>query len=211
MREILEVPKAALDIEEPWTAPARCRPVPLRRATDGSHPRLRTHVAAWYDEDYLSILFSGADDHIRATYLRHDDPLYEEDVVEVFVAPNDAARYYELEINPRGTMFDAQVESPDGVRATMHVDRGWTCEGLFAAVRTTAEGGRLQAIDILVRIPFFALERSTPGFGETWRANFFRIDRHSDLGDEFMSWQPSLKSPADFHVVSAFGTLRFVE
>jgi hypothetical protein len=141
----------------------------------------------------------------------HDDPLYEEDVVEVFVAPDDPRRYFEIEVSPRGTTFDAAIDSPDGVRATMHADRSWTCEGLLAAVRTMTERDGARIFDVLVRIPFFALERATPGGGETWRANFFRIDRHPRHGDEFSAWQPTFRTPPDFHVAAAFGTLRFVE
>lgn len=207
--ETLRVPRAAFDMENPWSAPPECTPVPLCRATDGAPPRLETTVAVWYDEDYLSVLFSGADDHVVASHVVHDAPLYEEDVVEIFVAPEEPGRYYEIEVNPLGTLFDAAIESPDGVRATMRADRGWTCEGLHAVLRRVSGPGGATTADTLVRIPFFALERSTPGEGETWRVNFFRIDRHPARGDEFSAWRPTWKTPADFHVPAAFGTLLF--
>src|SRR5436190_2234315 len=155
--ESLIVPRAAFDIEEPWSVPPECKPVRLRRATDGASPRLATRVAVWYDDDYLTVLFSADDDHVDATHLQHDAPLYEHDVVEAFVAPERAGDYFELEASPRGTLFDARVHSPDGVRATME------------------------------------------------------IDRHSRHGDEFSAWQPTMKTPADFHVTAAFGVLRFGE
>lgn len=201
--------RAAFDMEEPWTAPAGCTPVRLRRATDGAPPRLSTSVAVWFDEQYLSVLFSTADDHVLASLVAHDAPLYEEDVVEAFIAPESLQRYFELEVSPRGTLFDARVDSPDGDRKTMHVDRDWTCEGLIAAVRKVIESDGASTIDTIVRIPFASLERSAPADGETWRANFFRIDRHPEAGDEYSAWQPTLKTPADFHVPAAFGALRF--
>lgn len=208
--ETLAVPRAAFDVEEPWATPAACSPVRLRRAQDGSAPRLATTVAAWHDAEYLTLLFSAADDHIRASYHQHDDPLYEQDVVEVFLAPDGLTRYYEIEVSPNGTIFDAAVDSPDGVRATMHVDRGWTCAGLVVAVRKVTESGGAMSIDSLVRIPFASVGRSAPAEGETWRGNFFRIDRHPGHGDEFSAWQPTLKTPADFHIAAAFGALRFL-
>lgn len=207
--ETLRVPRAAFDMEEPWAMPDACTPVRLRRATDGETPRLSTSVAAWYDEQYLSVLFSASDDLLHATYTHHDDPLYEEDVVEIFLAPDGLVRYFELEVNPRGALFDARITSPDGERATMHADREWTCEGLFAAIRKVTESGGTMTVDTLVRIPFAALERARPQSGEEWRANFFRIDRHPRLGDEFSAWQPTMKIPADFHVPAAFGKLLF--
>lgn len=209
MTETLLVPRAAFDMEEPWNTPAECSPVRLRRATDAAVPRLATSVAAWYDAESLSVLFSAADDFIRATHHRHDDPLYEDDVVELFVAPERLIRYYELEVSPNGAVFDATVDSPDGSRATMHVDRAWNCEGLVVAVRKVVESSGAMTLDTLLRIPFASLGRSTPLEGETWRANFFRIDRHAEEGDEFSAWQPTRRDPPDFHVPASFGTLRF--
>jgi Carbohydrate-binding family 9 len=207
--ETLAVPRAAFDMEEPWATPRECTPVRLRRATDAAAPRLATSVAVWYDAEYLTFLFSCTDDHIRATFHEHDEPLYEQDVVEVFLAPDGLVRYYELEVSPNGTVFDAAIDSPDGVRATMHADREWTCEGLIVAVRKVTESSGVMSIDTAVRIPFAALDRGTPTDGETWRANFFRIDRHPEHGDEYSAWQPTLKTPADFHVAAAFGVLQF--
>src|SRR5436190_16627573 len=120
--ERILVARAPFDMEDPWTMPDVCTPVSLRRANDGSAPRLSTTVAAWYDSSHLTLLFSAHDDAVYASHLEHDAPLYEQDVVEAFLAPEVATRYFEIEVSPRGTIFDARVESPDGVRATMHVD-----------------------------------------------------------------------------------------
>lgn len=211
MAETLVVPRAAFDMDDPWATPAECSPVRLRRATDAAAPRLATSVAAWYDDRYLSLLYSATDDHIRATYHAHDDPLYEQDVVEVFLAPDGLQRYFEIEVNPHGAVFDAAIDSPAGTREGMTADVGWTCDGLFVALRKVIESSGAMSIDTLVRIPFSSVGRATPGDGETWRGNFFRIDRHPDYGDEFSAWQPTHKIPADFHVAAAFGVLRFAE
>jgi hypothetical protein len=207
--ETLVVPRAPFDMEEPWAMPSACIPVRLRRASDGAPPRLATTVAAWFDEKYLSVLFSTADDYVRSTLVQHDAPLYEEDVVEIFLAPDSLLQYVELEVSPRGTLFDARIESPDGHRGTMKVDRAWNCEGLVAAIRSVKEANGATSCDTIVRVPFAALDRRVPVDGETWRVNFFRIDRHPELGDEYSAWQPTMKTPPDFHVPAAFGTLRF--
>lgn len=208
MHDLLVIPRAPFDAEEPWSAPEGCVPVRLRRATDGATPRLATSVTAWFDDHYLTFLFCAADDHVLATHFEHDAPLYEQDVVEVFLAPEDPLRYFELEVSPRGTLFDAKIESPAGVREGMRADRGWTCHGMWAAVRMVTESSGATTTDIVVRVPFAGLERPTPGDGEIWRANLFRIDRHPQ-GDEYSAWQPTMKEPADFHVTAAFGRLRF--
>jgi alpha-galactosidase len=207
--ETLIVPRAPFDIEEPWATPRECNPVRLRRAVDGLAPRLTTTVAAFHDGEALTLLFSSADDHVEANDFAHDAPLYEHDVVEAFLAPQGPKRYYEVEVSPRGTVFDARVDSPEGKRATMDVDRSWNCEGLITAVRQIVESNGVMSIDTLLRIPFAGLGRKTPAHGETWLGNFFRIDRHPLRGDEFSAWQPTMKNPPDFHVPAAFGELRF--
>jgi len=200
---VIRARRATFSIEDPWELPAGCETVTLVRATDGSAPRLATTVSATWDDYALTVLFSAIDDHVVATHRTHDAPLYEEDVVEVFLAPRAAEEYFELEVNPLGTIFDARIESPDGVRATMRTDLAWTCRDLFAAIRRS--GGQA---DFVLRIPFASLDAETPKDGDQWQVNFFRIDR-GPRGDEFTAWQPTMRTPPDFHVVKAFGTLHF--
>jgi hypothetical protein len=193
-------------IEDPWHVPDGVTTTQLLRATDATAPRLATELAIYRDDAHLHVLFRGADDNVVATHFEHDAPLYEEDVVEAFLAPDDPRVYFELEVNPLGTTFDARIESPDGVRTTMRADLSWNCDDLFAAIlRDTHDG--VMTFATLLRIPFSSLGNA-PNAGDLWRANFFRIDRHP-LANEFSAWQPTLKTPADFHVAAAFGTLRF--
>jgi hypothetical protein len=205
----LVVPFAQFTIEEPWNVPEVCAPVKLRRATEAGPVRQRTTAAVYFDDAMLTIVFAAIDDRVVATHLQHDASLWEEDVVEVFLSPSQLTEYFELEVNPLGTTFDARIESPDGVRATMKPDLGWTCDGLFACVRRDVGRIPVATLDVVLRIPFASLGRQTPRNGETWRANLFRIDRHPTFGDEFLAWIPTMRSPADFHVPAAFGTLRF--
>lgn len=204
----LDVGYSAFSYEDPWNLPSNAHPITLRRSTDGGRPRLQTEVVAYFDDSRLFILFRGDDDRIQATYRERDDPLYKEDVVELFLAPNHLGEYFELEVNPIGTIFDARIESPDGSRRTMRAEIGWECRGFWTALRRDyGEEGRSSFATVLA-IPFGALGRARPQAGEPWRANFFRIDRSTE-GDEFSAWQPTLRNPADFHVPAAFGELRF--
>ena len=209
MTETLVVPRAPFDMEEPWSTPPGCGSVRLRRSTDATAPRLATSVSAWHDDECVSFLFSAADDHIHATMHERDAPLYNEDVVEIFLAPGGLTRYFEFEVSPQGTIFDAIIDSPDGIRKTMRADRSWNCEGLVAAVRKIIESNGAISVDTLIRIPFASIGRAIPSDGETWRANFFRVDRHESEGDEYSAWQPTMREPADFHIAAAFGALRF--
>src|SRR5262249_19301530 len=121
------------------------------------------------------------------------------DVVEVFLSPEDPARrYYEFEVNPLGTLFDASVHSPDLSRATMRVDPAWTCPGFSARVRREPKSW-----SAFLRIPLASMASSnTPG---RWKANFHRIARGPQ--DEYSAWSPTFSNPPDFHVPERFGTL----
>src|SRR5436190_1683838 len=165
----LVIPRAEFSIEEPWEVPPQCRPAELRRATDGSAPRLATSVAAYCDDEVLTILFRAEDDEIVATMYDHDQPLWQEDVVETFLAV-DATTYVELEMNPLGTTFDARITSPDGVRATMRADVSWNCDDLFAAMR--------RALFLALLIPTCALAQTgTWGLRGITRRFVVRADR----------------------------------
>jgi hypothetical protein len=209
--DTLHIRRASFSVEEPWAIPVGCPTIQLLRATDGGMPRLSTSVSVYYDDRYLNVLFSASDDHTVATMERHDDPLYEEDVVEMFLAPERLTEYFELEVSPLGTTFDARIESPDGVRQTMRADVAWECTGFRAGLRRLTEANGDVSVDTLIRVPFSGLGRLTPKSGEAWRGNFFRIDRHPDHGDEYSAWQPTMKNPADFHVAAVFGALIFLE
>ena len=195
----LDIPRAEFSIEDPWAVPPQCTPAALLRATDGGAPRLATSVAAYFDDDFLTIVFRTDDDEVVATMYGHDQPLWQEDVVEAFLAPPGGTSYFELEVNPLGTTFDARIESPDGVRTTMRADLSWDCEGMFTAIRRNG-----LVADYVLRVPFAVIG------GRPARANFFRVDRSAAHGDEYSAWSPTMKSPADFHVVAAFGDLRFL-
>ena len=207
--DVLVVVRGEFSMEDPWAMPRSCEPVRLRRATDGAAPRLATTVAVYYDDVFLTILFSAADDHIVATRFGHDEPIYEEDVVEAFLSPRAKDEYFEIEVSPAGTTFDARIESPDGIRSTMRAEVGWDCEGLVAAVRKMISAHNVMTIDTVVRVPFVSVGSTAPQNGDSWLANFFRVDRHPGEGDEYTAWRPTMKLPADFHVVNAFGRLIF--
>ena len=152
----------------------------------------------------LLVRFDGRDDGTVATLTRRDDPLWTEDVYEVFLAPVDPPTlYFEFEVNPLGALFDARVESPDLVRRTMRADSSWNLRGLSGKSRVRP--GRWSAV---LKIPLTGLPDEA-GIGAPppcrWRANFFRIDRGNR--DEFSSWSPTRTDPADFHAAARFGIL----
>ena len=205
----LVVPRAAASLETLFEPPPAARDFELVDVSSGNLPRLETRCWLFHDRQSLYLLVQADDDpEAVATYRRHDDPLYEEDVFEIFLAPATLRQYFEIELNHLSAVFDARIDSPDGDRRTMTADVGWTCDGLWTALQREVEPGRCRS-SVFLGIPFSALGRETPKRGERWRANIFRIDRSASHGDQYSAWQPTLRSPADFHVPAAFGELVF--
>ena len=173
-------------------------PMRLTDAVDGDTPRLTTAVRVGARGGALLVRFDGRDRGVVATLTKRDDPLWKEDVFEVFLSPgNRPAIYYEFEVNPLGALFDARIESPDGRRDTMRADVSWNCLGLSARVRRRE--GRWSAV---LTIPLTPM--APPGTAQ-WRANFYRIDRGER--DEYSAWSPTGADPPDFHRPDRFGFL----
>jgi hypothetical protein len=137
-------------------------------------------------------------------------------VYEVFLTALDPPTlYFEFEINPLGTLFDARVTSPDLVRATMNADAAWNLRGFRGTSRVRP--GRWSATLTIPMAPLLSeVNALTPnlsrreredvnGGGASWRANFYRVDRGAR--DEFSAWSPTGKAPADFHEARRFGRL----
>ena len=119
--------------DEPWDLRGECRS--LVQVEHGGPPRLAPTVSLFHDSERLFVVFDGADRETVSNLTIHDSPLYTEDVVEIFLAPETPTSYFEIEVSPRGTTFDASVLSPDLDRRTMRVDMSWDPPGLSAATR----------------------------------------------------------------------------
>jgi hypothetical protein len=195
-------PAGAAPANWPWHELAPLAPFTL---ADGSAPATwQTAVRLCYDDTALYLHFECEDPDIWGSYTRRDDPIYDEEVVEVFFAPGWATpkRYAELEISPNGVQFDALVDNPTGHRGDMRVDPSWDPLLRWHIWR---DDGALRWGALLV-VPW---DEIAPGVAPPplWRANFFRIERPRDAAPEFSCWSPTLSDPADFHRPAFFGTL----
>jgi hypothetical protein len=157
-----------------------------------------------WDAQRLYVRYDCSDTDIWGTYTGRDDPLYDEEVVELFIhpGPETPQRYYEIEVSPNGILFDALIDNPTSVRRDMTTDLLWECPGLRAHVDRDDPAQRWTAI---LSVPWAAI---SPGERPpVWRANLFRIERPRGGPDEFSCWSPTLRTPADFHQPACFGYL----
>lgn len=163
----------------------------------------------------LFVRFDCRDPEARASLTARDAPLWQEDAVEVFLAPGvaDPETYFEIEVNPLGALFDARVANPGGDRSALAVDTEWNWPGILW------RSGRLAAREdwwAAIALPWSGLGLAAPP--RSLRANFYRIDRlasaarnatdhQTDEECEFSAWSPTFFRPPDFHRPKFFGHL----
>lgn len=97
---------------------------------DGSGPALQQTMARLgYDADCLYVRFDCEDHDIWGTYRERDEPLYDEEVVELFISPGaeTPTEYFEFEISPNGVFFDARISNLHEDRTTFARRSGMEC------------------------------------------------------------------------------------
>jgi len=179
---------------------------PLLHSDNSGPVQYQTQVRVCYDQQALHVRFDCQDDDIWGTYTQRDDPIYDEEVVEVFIGTGqeNPVEYAEFEISPNGVLFDAWVHNPHSTRADMTIDLAWDCPDLRWQTERHDVHQHWQAA---ISIPWVAMGVAGEP-GSVWRANFYRIERpRQGPQDEFSCWSPTLVTPADFHKPARFGVL----
>jgi hypothetical protein len=185
-------------------------PVPAFRLADGSGPpRQGTTVRVQATAEALAIAFTCADSDAWGTLKGRDAPVYKEECVEVFLAPgiDDPIDYFEFELSPLGTFFDARVHNPTGRRESMTADLAWRAKGATWKASIDRPRSRWSAE---IRLPWSGLGFADPArLPRSWRLNLYRIDRPRDGSPpEYSCWSPTLATPPNFHLPARFGSLR---
>lgn len=182
----------------------------FRLSSGKATAQYKTEVRMLYDRDNLYIGFVAFDQDIWSSMREHDEPICEEEVVEVFIDEDSSGSgYIELEINCLNTIFDLYI-LPEG-KATSK----WNIKGLERAM--TVDGTVNNSLDVdnswsgEIRIPFInfvSAPRIPPQAGESWRINVYRIERNQ-TGDEYSAWSPTYTPTPNFHKPEWFGIVIF--
>ena len=180
----------------------------------------RARVVAWGPEPYptrfralwseagLHLRFDAEDDGPWFTMTGRDDPLWEEEVVEIFLDPLGDGRYVEVELNPANVVCDLRRLGP-GETASDPIgpmDRGFDVIGMATRVSRHPEGWTG-----LLFLPWTGLGLvAPPPAGSAMPFNVFRIKRPGgpqapEENAVFAAWSPT-GSPS-FHVPAAFRPL----
>jgi hypothetical protein len=175
---------------------------------------LQTNVKVLYSDTGLYFLFHSEDKVLTATIDSHFQELWREDVVEVFLWPDQSEPvYFEYEISPLNYELPILVSNNKGKQSHwIPVDYSYKDERKTRHM-TSAEGGEKTSGASITKwiaefyIPFELLrplKNIFPEPGTTWRANFYRIDY--DRGPTHWSWQPYKNN---FHDYKNFGAIQF--
>lgn len=178
----------------------------------GAKVELETQAKVAWDDKFLYVAFSSKDPDVWTTLTKRDDKLWTQEVVEVFIDANaDKKDYVELQVNPRGTIFDsylpayrknqndwnsklkAAVQIDGTLNKREDTDKGWTVEMAIPWADTKGRG------TYEMELP--------PKPGAVWRVNFFRFDHPKGKPPAASAWSPP--RVGDFHVLDKFGELVF--
>ena len=182
-------------------------------ATWGPAP-YRTRFRALWSAAGLHLRFDADDDAPWFTMSERDAPIWEEEVVEIFLDPVGDGRYVEVEVNPAGVVCDLrrlgpgesgsdEIPVPAGV-----MDRGFDVAGLEVSVTESDDGWTVTAF-----LPWRGLDLEAPPPGTTIAFNVFRIKRPGGPeapaeGAVFAAWSPT--GGPSFHAPDAFRPLHLL-
>ncbi|MCC5927658.1 MAG: carbohydrate-binding family 9-like protein [Cyclobacteriaceae bacterium] len=178
-----------------------------------SFEEFETRLKVLYSEKGMYFLFECEDDLLNATMTEDYADLWLEDVVEVFLWPDEHFPvYFEYEISPLGYELPIIVPNKDGHFLGW---KPWKYGGDRKILRATSvRGGEKESMAAIESwtaeffIPFELLKpliQKTPASGEKWKANFYRIDYKNDQMQTW-SWRNTYGS---FHKTEYFDWIEF--
>ena len=186
--------------------------VRLVRNEDGAEPRFETTARLLWDDNHLYVGYHCQDSQIYATMTTRDAPLWEEEVVEIFLDANrDQIGYVEIEVNPLNALVDLYVlnRPPYPVNPLFC----WDSSGIQYAVSVDGDPRRLDSQDRAwsaeIALPwedFLTAPHLPPRAGDVWRMNLYRIDQYQGQ-QELYAWSPTRCET--FHVPQRFGEIVF--
>jgi hypothetical protein len=184
-------------------------PVELVRSLDGGKPSLRTVARLAYDDANLYVSFDCEDPDVWGTLLHRDDPIYNEEVVEIFIdADADGRTYNEIEVSPNNTVFDAYFPA-----RRQGMDTSWD-SGMKSAVKVRGTinnpSDRDDGWSVEMAIPIARLAQVPhvpPRKGDRWRFNLYRLEHLGRSAVEGYAFSPPLVG--DFHHLPRFAWLVF--
>jgi hypothetical protein len=201
---------------EPAWATAATSPE-LVTAEGSADPVGKAIAKLTWDDQNLYVYVAVTDSDIVSQYKQHDEPMWKQDCIELFIdADGNRRGYVELQVDPNNATFDKWYQA---TRAQPGDER-WD-SGMQSAVHlrgTTEPGDTDQGWDVELAIPWPAVKgrdeamavRLPPAVGDRWRLNLVRVDvKTGDKNQQASSWNRI--SSADFHALDRMLTAVFAD
>ena len=178
-----------------------------------SGKREQTVARMLWDDRYLYVAYQCSDAWVSAVQTEHDSPVYQDDCVELFTAPNPKRPqdYFNIEMNVNGAILDQH--HPDGPGKVKGPN--WKAQGILIA--TTVDGTLNDDSDtdkgwiLEVAIPFtnFAAVsgQQRPRDGDVWHLNLNRLGGKTNI--QHSQWSPGTTARPAFHAPDTFGRVTF--
>ena len=165
-----------------------------------------------WDGRYLYVGVEVNDGLLRASHTERDDHLWEQDCVELMIDPDgDGKNYFEIQVSPRGVVFDTRYDSRRVPQPFGHTD--WDSRvRVGVSPRGSIDDEEADAgytVEMAIPWQAFSLDGkpgSSPAIGDEWRANLYVMDLIADR-QQAAAW--SSLGTDDFHVPRRFGILAF--
>ncbi|TVX98598.1 carbohydrate-binding family 9-like protein [Cohnella terricola] len=188
------------DAESAWQ---RIASADLVDVVTGDAVREETKVKACWDDRALYVRFECVDTYAITQFTNRKDPLWEQDVVEMFIdEEGDCKRYMELVVSPNVVLCDLMIDHQDDSNPlSFKTDKEWEVQGFEQTIETEGER-RIYTF----KIPFSNFAKA-PEAGTEWRINFFRIDEEPDGTRHYQAWSPT--GAVNYHIADRFGRLAF--
>ncbi len=180
--------------------------VSLVETVTGNAPKQKTWSKLLWDDTNLYVAFYCEDDYINAKMTNYNDPIFEEEVVEIFIDDDsDRKTYIEIELSPLNTLLHYFIyNNLEGDIVTFaKVKKTMDC-----AIYDNREENYWAAEMAIPLHEFVTAANNPPKPGDKWRMNLYRIDRPEDGSGEYSAWQPT--GAIQFHSPDKFGVLEFV-
>jgi hypothetical protein len=196
---------------------------PIHLQPFGAAPDLKTKVSVLRGKEHLYIGAHLPDENVWSELEERDSNTWNEEVFEVYIDKGrDGKDYFEFQINPLATIFDAhfveRLGRGKGSRSEQ-IDRAkaFNIEGLESAVHVEGTINDNSDKDtfwsVELKIPYTAIPGvdAAPKADESWAVNFYRYDRPAGPADKKRTFAFAWSKPdgGSFHQVERFGSLNF--
>ncbi|MCM8786169.1 MAG: carbohydrate-binding family 9-like protein [Candidatus Omnitrophica bacterium] len=175
--------------------------------------KVNSNTIVWikYDDNYLYIAGKMEDKCLIGYVDKHDGPVWNDDVLEIFIKPKfKSTHYYEIDTNILGTLFDGFFHRK-GVYYLKNIERFSSEAKVAIKINGTLNNDDVdEGWEIEIAIPFSTFSTTNPPKkGDVWYFAICRYDYsiYIPYGKELTS-SAKLRRP-DFHLYYDYDKLLF--